>query len=245
MTFSGSLKDKSIARLPKLVENLPEDKKVLFHRMFRFYTETGRLKLPETMRDWAISKFGECEEQQIVRVSNKMTPESTLFNELRAKRPIEAKTSEDIEKLVEESKGDPFCNPHERTPSDIFGRIEGRHCITASNIAKYDYLHAVIVFKDHTPFVYDEGKIADYLDVAFKWFKRAKEYDSSAKYPFFMWNCLWRAGASIIHGHAQALISKEPYSTYEFYEGVRKDYTEKYGSDYFEDTLVPTICEVV
>jgi len=235
MAFSGSLKDMSITDLPEFVENLPEDKKILFHRMFRFYIETGRLKLPETMRSWAISRFGECEEQQIVRVTNKVTLESTLFNELRAKRPIEAKTSEDIERLMEKGKDDPFCNPHERTPSDIFGRVEGKHCVTASNIAKYDYLHAVIVFKDHSPFIYDEEKIADYLNVAFRWFKRAKEYDSSAKYPFFMWNCLWRAGASIIHGHAQALISKEPYSAYEFYEGVRNDYAEKYGSDYFKD----------
>lgn len=235
MTSSCSSKNRLITDLPELVENLPEDKKFLFHRIFRFYIETGRLKLPETMRSWAISRFGECEEQQIVRVTNKVTLESTLFNELRAKRPIEAKISAEIDKLIEKSKGDSFCNPHERTPSDIFGRIEGKHCVTASNIAKYDFLHVVIVFKDHTPFIYDEEKIADCLDVAFKWFKRAKEYDSSAKYPFFMWNRLWRAGASIIHGHAQALISKEPYSAYEFYEGVRKDYIEKYGSDYFED----------
>ncbi len=225
----------SITELPEIVENLPEDKKAFFQRIYRFYSEVGRLKLPETMRKWAIERFGECEKQRIVRVTNKLTLESTLFNELRARRPIDARVSGDIEDMIEESKGGTFCNPLKKTPEDAFGRIEGKHCITASNIAKYDYLHAVIVFRDHNPFVYDEEKIADYLDVAQRWFKKANEYDKDAKYPFFMWNCLWRAGASIIHGHAQALISREPYGRQEFYNRIRKSYIMEYNSEYFDD----------
>ena len=34
----------------------------------------------------------------------------------------------------------------EGTPEDVFGRIRGRHCITASNVAKYDGFHAVVIF---------------------------------------------------------------------------------------------------
>jgi len=227
--------DFSITELPEIVENLPKNKKALFQRIYRFYVEIGRLKLPETMREWAIERFGECEEQRIIRVTNKITLESTLFNELRARRPIDARVSGDIESMIEESEGGAFCNPLKQTPVDAFGRVEGEHCITASNIAKYDYLHAVIVFKDHNPFIYDKEKIADYLDVALEWFKRANEYDKEAKYPFFMWNCLWRAGASIIHGHAQALISKEPYGRQEFYDRIRKEYAREYSSEYFDD----------
>ncbi|WP_156786029.1 hypothetical protein [Archaeoglobus veneficus] len=231
----ASRNSNSITDLPKLVESLKNAERSLFYRIYRFYIETGRLVLPDAMREWTTARFGECEEQRIVRVTNKVTYESTLFNELRAKRPIDAKVSEDTHRMIEESKGCPFCNPKERTPADAFGRIEGKHCITASNIAKYDYLHAVIIFKGHDPFVCEAEKIADYLDVAFEWFRKANEYDSRAIYPFFMWNCLWRAGASIIHGHAQALISREPYGRQEFYENVRKWYAKIYGSEYFED----------
>ena len=30
-----------------------------------------------------------------------------------------------------------------------------------------------------------------------------------ARYPFFLWNCLWRSGASILHGHAQMTLTRE------------------------------------
>ena len=222
----------SIVDLHKLVENLDDGDRALFHRIYRYYIEIGRLRLPKSMK--AKEKFRNYEAQQIVRVTNKITYESTLFNKLRSKRPIMTKTSEDVNKVTDESKGDIFCNP-ENTPEDVFGRIEGNFCITASNISKYDYLHAVIIFKDHAPFVYEEEKIYDILNVAFKWFEKANEYDRRAIYPFFVWNCLWRAGASIIHGHAHALISKEPYGKYEFYDSVRKIYAKNYNSEYFED----------
>ena len=226
---------KRIFDFPELVNELPEKERNLFTRIYNFYIMTGKLQIPNTLKNWAKEKFGNCEEQKIIRIINKITFESTLFNELRAKRPIDAKVSEDLNQIIEKSKDGAFCNPIEQTPLDIFGRIEGKYCITASNIAKYDYLHAVIIFKDHNPFIEDPKKIHDYLEVAYKWFKKANEYDNNAIYPFFMWNCLWRAGASLIHGHAQVLISKEPYAKQEFYNHIREIYTARYGSEYFED----------
>ncbi len=226
---------KSILELPQIIESLKDKEKELFYRIYTFYIETGKLFIPETLKDWARSKFGDCETQKIVRVTNKITYESTLFNELRAKRPIDATIKENLSQMIEETRGGAFCHPIEKTPADIFGRVEGKHCITASNIAKYDYLHAVIIFKEHSPFSFEEEQIADYLEVAQNWFKKANEYDNKAIYPFFMWNCLWKAGASIIHGHAQVLISKEPYGKQQFYNDIRKKYQEQYLSEYFED----------
>ncbi len=231
-----------ITNLPELVDGLSGKERELFERIYRFYVETGRLSLPETMRSWAIERFGSCEEQKIVRVTNRITLESTLFNELRARRPIDVKVSEDLSSSIERSKGDAFCNPLEQTPSDVFGRIEGKYCITASNIAKYDYMHAVIIFKEHSPFIYDPEKVYDCLNVADEWFKKTNESDGTAIYPFFMWNCLWKAGASIIHGHAQALISKEPYARQEFHNIIRENYTLNYGSEYLEDVYAVHKC---
>ena len=207
---------KSIVDLPKIVGSLPD--RELFDRIYRYYVKVGRLK-----------KAGKYEEQVIVRVTNKITLESTLFNELRARRPIEV-----VE--TEVPSGDCiFCRAEESTAEDVFGRIEGKHCITASNTAKYDYLHALIIFKDHDPFVWEEEKLEDYLNVALRWIEKAVEIDDEAKYPFFMWNCLWRAGASVVHGHAHVLVSKEPYAMWEFYDRTRKFYREKFGSEYFND----------
>ena len=225
-----------IWKLDEIVNNLPTKDKELFDRFYTYYVEEGRLILPEGLKKWAYEKFGKnCERQRIVRVINNFTFESTLFNELRAKRPIDVKESEDIKRIVEETKGDFFCNPLEKTPSDPFGRIEGKHCITASNIAKYDYIHAVIIFKNHDPYSFSEEEVFDYFEVVERWFNKAHEVYPDAIYPFFMWNCLWKAGASIVHGHAQALISKVPYGRWMFYKLVRNDYEKKFESEYLLD----------
>lgn len=219
----------------ELIDALPAEIKTIFSRIFEISTKRGKFILPETMREWAEERMGKCEEQMIVRVTNKVTFEGTLFNDLRSRRPIDVKVGEELEKIIEDTKGGPFCNPDTMTPSDVFGRVRGKHCVTASNIAKYDYLHAVLIFKDHNPFIDDEGKIADYLDTAMKWIVKANEYDNKAIYPFFMWNCLWRAAASIVHGHAQILVADMPYSRAEFIRNASEAYFNRYGGYYFED----------
>ncbi len=224
-----------ILQLPQLVESLPQDSRKLFDRIFDVSVNDGELVLPDTMKEWAENKFGKCQRQRIVRVTNKVIWEGTLFNELRSKRPVEVRSDEELDKIIEETKRGLFCHPETHTPADPFGRVKGKHCITAANIAKYDYLHGLIIFNDHNPFIYDQEKIEDYLQTAKEWFKKAYEYDSRALYPFFMWNCLWRAAASIVHGHAQVLISEKPYSTAEFIRKSASNYSQKYGSNYFDD----------
>ena len=57
-----------------------------------------------------------------------------------------------------------------------------------------------------------------------------------AKYFFFMWNCLPRAGASIYHGHAQVMLTSDRH--YARVEGLRRaalGYRESHGSSYFDD----------
>jgi hypothetical protein len=226
----------SIANLREAIDNLPEKHKTLFWRILNVDIKTGKLSLPEEIRDRTEKKFGcSVEEQRIVRVTNKITLEGTLFNELRSLRPIDIKAKDRLDRIIEKTIGDPFCNPTTQTPADIFGRIEGKHCITASNIAKYDYLHSLIIFKDHNPFIFEKEKMVDYIDTALKWYKKAHEHDEKAIFPFFMWNCLWKAGASIVHGHAQLLLAKQPYAKAEYMRRVVKAYEERYASSYFDD----------
>jgi galactose-1-phosphate uridylyltransferase len=51
-----------------------------------------------------------------------------------------------------------------------------------------------------------------------------------------MWNCLWKAAASIIHGHAQMTVGRKFH--YGRIERLRRDalaYQHEHGADYFAD----------
>ena len=40
--------------------------------------------------------------------------------------------------------------------SDLWGRLENGSGLTASNVAKYDGLHSMVVFKEHPPSLMDK-----------------------------------------------------------------------------------------
>jgi hypothetical protein len=175
-------------------------------------------------------------EQRIVKVTNRVTLQGTLFNGLRASRPLDTGVSVDLEREIEATVGDPFCHPEVGTPADTFGRVRGEHSVTASNVAKYDGFHGVIVFDDHNPLHLTPEKVADYVSVGLEWGRKALETDPEARYPFLMWNCLWRAGGSIIHGHAQVTATRGThYPKVEHLRRAASAYKAEHGSDYFGD----------
>jgi galactose-1-phosphate uridylyltransferase len=230
---------KNIAILDQLIAALPKDDRARFHRIFHLSTTVGQLNPPETMHPWIEGYFDSVEavkSQRIVKVTNLVTMEGSLFNELRASRPMEAKASSDLEETIMSNLGDPFCKPLEGTPADSFGRVRGKHSITASNIAKYDGFHGVVVFDQHNPLVFSSEKVSDYMDTALAWAHKAHDVDGAARYFFFMWNCLWKSGASILHGHAQMTLSRDMH--YAKVEHLRRSalrYRENHGANYFDD----------
>jgi galactose-1-phosphate uridylyltransferase len=230
---------KGITGLPALIEKLGPEDRALAQRIFDVSTTTGRLEPPEAMRAWIEKSFGSVEavrEQQIVKVTNRVTLQGTLFNGLRASRPLDTGVSVDLEREIEATTGDPFCRPQEGTPADVFGRVKGKHAITASNVAKYDGFHGVIVFDDHNPLHLTPEKVSDYITVGLEWGRKALEADPEARYPFLMWNCLWRAGGSIIHGHAQVTATRGAhYPRVEHLRRAAAAYRAEHGSDYFDD----------
>ncbi|MBN2459053.1 hypothetical protein JXB28_02115 [Candidatus Woesearchaeota archaeon] len=232
----------SIIDLPSVVAGLKEDERELFSRFFIVQETIGKLALPKEMKPWAEKSFGSIsnvESQKIIRVFNKLTFEMALFNELRAKRPIEAKVDEDALKIVKENVSDHFAKPKASTPMESFGRIKGKYCITASNVAKYDGLHGLVIFKKSNPLEFNEKELQDYFATALKWFEKAHKSNKQANYPFLLWNCLWKAGASIIHGHMQLVLGEGMhYSEAELYNKIRKEYDEKHKEskgDFFQD----------
>ena len=228
-----------ITDLTGMIESLSNAERSLAARLLDVSATTGKLEAPEAMHPWIEKSFGTVANvtaQRIVKVTNRVTLEGTLFNELRANRPLDTSISVDLEREIEATADDPFCNPVSGTPADIFGRVRGEYATTAANIAKYDGFHGVIVFDDHNPLQLTPAKVSDYLQVGLEWCRQAYEADSEARYPFLMWNCLWRAGGSIIHGHAQVTATRD--SHYPKVERLRRSalgYAAENGANYFED----------
>ena len=230
---------KRITDLAEMVAALPPQDKERFERIFMVGTSVGKLKPTAAMYEWIEKYFGSVQavrEQRVVRVTNVVTMEGSLFNELRERRPMARDSRENLAKTITETQGDAFCQPLERTPEDTFGRITGKHSVTASNIAKFDGHAGVVIFDEHDPLKFTEESLADHLETAMAWLRKAHETDEQATYPFILWNCLWRAGASIVHGHAQMVLGKERhYAKVESLRRAALAYREQTGEDYFDD----------
>jgi len=228
-----------ITELNKAVEQLSIDVRGLFYRLYSVDISIGSLRIPVEMEDWVKKRFGSLErveKQQIVTIKNRFTGEHSLFNRLRSDRPVEAKSAiAVVRKELEDKRKCLFCNPMKQTPADVFGRIQGKYCITGSNIAKYDAFHSLIIFNEHNPLTMRREWIEDYLRTGERWFEEVSKLEEKQLQKFFIWNCLWRSGASIIHGHIQLTASRMRYGKLELLEKVAADYKREFNSDYIED----------
>ncbi len=230
---------RSIIHLEELLGALSTEERERFARIFQVSTTTGELKAPAAMHEWIRKYFGTVEavqRQRIVKVTNLITLEGALFNELRAGRPMESRDSGNLQQTITSNAGDPFCRPLEGTPEDVFGRVKGEHCITASNVAKYDGFHGLVVFDEHNPLRFTAGEVADYIDTALQWARQAHCVDQEARYFFLLWNCLWKSGASILHGHMQMTLSRGMhYARIEHLRRAALLYRLGHGASYFDD----------
>jgi hypothetical protein len=227
----------TINNLDEIVAALPAAERERFQRIFVVTTTTGELCVPPGMVPWVRQRFGPVESvsrQKVVRVTNKVTGEGTIFNSLRSLRPID--TRQEHSDRTQSHGNDLFIQPEENTPADVFGRVTGQHCITASNVAKYDGWHGLVVFKDFDYYHFTAEELSDYIDTARQWAEQARKVDPAAKYYYLLWNYLWRAGASINHGHMQMLLTRDRH--YARIDGLRRaalEYRENYGTNYFDD----------
>ena len=192
------------------------------------------------MRPWIERHFGDVEStlsQRIIRVTNLVTCRGALFNAAALSPPALARRRDRARSRAR--RRTPTTRSREPladTPADVFGRIEGKYCVTGANVAKFDGFHSLVIFKEHNPLRFDREMLHDYFDVGLRWAEAAHDVDPAAKYYLFMWNCLWRAGASLVHGHAQVLLGRDAH--YPAVERLRRDaadYRARYDANYFDD----------
>jgi hypothetical protein len=219
-----------IMTLPERILALPDATRAVCQRIFAVQREHGRALPPPAMEAWVREQFGALEavrEQTIMRVTNRFTLEAALINPLRARRLVRTTVDDaELERwIAAELQGGDFADPLHRTPADVFGRITGRYCVSASNVAKYDGWHGLVIFGEGNPLAFSRAHLADYLDVALRWIETAHHHDPQALYPVITWNCLPKSGASIVHGHMQIALARGlPYSRPEVWRRAAESY---------------------
>ncbi len=228
-----------LSGLDKRIDKLSSADRALFKRLYALRIRTGKLIIPEHLGPWVERQFGSIEavsNQQVVQVANLVTGEETVFNSVRSMKPSDTRENSPVSPDRIDMGMDTFANPLTNTTEDTFGRIEGRYCITASNIAKCDELHGLVIFNNSHPLKWGQDEVADYIDIAWKWALKAHSVHPLNKYFFFCWNCLWRSGASINHGHAQMTLSRgRAFGRIETLRRSALSYRQKYGTNYFDD----------
>jgi hypothetical protein len=211
-------------------------------RLLDVWVVTGRTDPPAELEPWLAEHFGSADavrSQTVVKVTNLVTLEATLFAPLRGRRPVDgARTERTLEEEIAATEGDPFCSPETGTPADTFGRVRGARTITGANAALADAHHAVIVFDGHDPLAFDDSLVRDLFSTGRAWADRAREEDPSAANYMLIWNCLWRAGGSIVHGHAQALLGTgQHYAALERFRRSASAYRRVHDRDLVADLV--------
>jgi hypothetical protein len=257
------VKINSILDIERSIESLRESDATAysnFHRIYKLDSGIATQVIPDSFRTKIVEYFGRhdttgkitestaevvtrIENQKIINITNKWTGESALFNSLRADRPgiggmdLEKEQNLILKLITESEERCDFCQPEMYTPEDVFGRLHGKHAITAANLAKYDVWSSLVIFKSHDPLKFTLEEFSDYIDTGFAWFGAVYNHSPEFRFPFFIWNCLPRAGASQIHGHCQILMSKDPYAGVENLRKACHKYERETGTPYFQDLI--------
>lgn len=230
--------DLTIMQIEDQIEQLDHDEHTRFERIFEVSSTTGKLVPPDAMLPWIKKQFGNVEstrDQKIIKITNLVTLEGVLFNWLRSSRPM-WRQELDLDAELTDGHTDPLNDPYNGTPEDLFGRVKGKYCVTASNIAKFDGFHGLVVFDEKHPLRFTREMLHDYIDTGGRWGDLAHASDPEAKYYMFLWNCLWRAGASLLHGHAQVIMGRGMhYAAVESLRRAAAVYQAHNRANYFND----------
>jgi hypothetical protein len=214
LTPPTSAGDGRIGDLPALIGALADEPRALTERLYDVAAAIAFTDPPPELEGWITERFGSVaavREQGLVHVTNRITLDAAVFAPLRARRPIDGAAAGDDDEArlrteIAATEGDPFCHPETGTPANAFGRVRGAHTVSGANAAAAEEHHGVLVFDRHDPLAFDAELVADVLHTGRAWADAARAGAPSAVHYLLIWNCLWRGGGSIVHGHAQLLL---------------------------------------
>lgn len=216
--------------------------RAIAERLMYIDVVTGLTDPPAPMEPWIVRQFGSLaavRRQTIVKITNRLTLEGAVFNLVRSMRPSEPTGGDaELEEWIagELAALDLFSRPLQDTTADTFGRIRGRFCTTAANVARCDGWHGLVIFDEPHPLRFGREQLRDYLEVALRWLGAAHQRDPAAIYPAIFWNCLPKSGATQMHGHMQlALAHGMHYARVEQWRRAAATYRQRYGANYFDD----------
>lgn len=225
----------------------------LYERLSNIFTVTqrsGQLVLPKPfavkVKNWLGQNeelYAEAKYQHITLVFNEYTRDNTMFNPLRAKRPVhkpDLPQREYVDQLsIKTAKSCDFCNYTSFTAEDLFGRIESKHSFTAANAFKYDAWHALVITREHHPLNWSEDVFLDAMSVAMQWYDKVHSVDIRYKLPTLLWDLLPHASASQVHPHLHInLLPDRYYGVIENWRIAAEHYNNDFpGTNYFTELL--------
>lgn len=232
----------SLLDLVARIASLSGEARARADRLLDVRVAVARTDPPDDLAPWLAETFGSVDalrEQTVLKVTNLATLEATLFAPLRERRPVDgAGHPSDLAAEIAATERDPFCAAETATPAHPFGRVRGARMVTGANAAAADAHHAILVFDEHDPLAFDADLVADLFTTARTWADLAQKTDPDAANYLIIWNCLWRAGGSIIHGHAQALLGAGPhYARLERFRRDAETYRAVHRSDLARDLV--------
>lgn len=186
-----------------------------------------------------LAKYGSPIEnvQHLISIRNKVTSDLVWFNRERVKKPQQFVSSGNTPAQSDGVASCDFCSWDTMTAQDTFGRIEGKYCVTGSNLFKYVAPYqAVCSFKNHDPLHFTLEALCDVFHVSSRWFRAcAQDYGCvDDLHPMILWNANSRSGASQYHGHTQLLYSFEPFPQQDV---MLHHILPSYPGDYYADFM--------
>ncbi len=252
-----------ITRLKEGLDLLPDDKRIMFFRLFelvddRFMNdgsqrENGHMRIPEAMKPAVLSMFktvvgSENPEdvvdavtgQWTVTVTDRYSKRQAKYNPFRSARPINRSEDNNFVREIKDKEGrDPFCDPEHKTPIGPFGRYTTEFGTSCANLTNFGTYHEVLI-GPHNPYDMGEGHFIDQMNKALVYGMQVHERDLEARHLTWGMNFGFRAGASQPHQHSQVVVDRGTMHHAEveqFHEVAARYRQENPGRNYLDDWI--------
>eukprot|EP00094_Tigriopus_californicus_P010730 TCALIF_10349-PA protein Name:"Protein of unknown function" AED:0.08 eAED:0.05 QI:109/1/0.5/1/1/1/4/0/419 len=193
-----------------------------FKRIFQVEVLHGKLKVTDSFKHivqiWLGGKrdlYQQFLDQTILRITNRFTHLTTVFNPLRAARPLPKYDVDPLvyaKQIINRTKtGCNFCDFEHLTVREHFGSLETKLVALASNAFKLSDYHALIIPKNHNVLALTKQTINESLSLAQEWFGRVHLDVPDQTHPHLLFDAMPHAGASQVHPHFHAFLGKRGY----------------------------------